>query len=41
VREVSGGALVVGLVDGDVEAGVADGVIEHAQAERDQLTPGR
>jgi len=29
---VAGGALAVGLVDGDVEAGVADGVVGAAEA---------
>src|SRR5262249_41721134 len=32
VREVAGGALVVGLVDGDVEAGVADRVVGGREA---------
>src|SRR5436190_14817141 len=32
VREVPGGALLVGLVDGDVEAGVADGVVGRGEA---------
>jgi hypothetical protein len=32
VREVPGRALVVGLVDGDVEAGVADGVVGGGEA---------
>jgi hypothetical protein len=29
---VAGGALLVGLVDGDVEAGVADGVVGRGEA---------
>src|SRR6266542_4211097 len=32
VREVAGRALVVGLVDGDVQAGVADGVVRGGEA---------
>ena len=32
MREVPGGALLVGLVDGDVEAGVADGVVGGGEA---------
>jgi hypothetical protein len=32
VREVPGGALAVGLVDGDVQTGMADGVVGACEA---------